>query len=256
MFRWTLGKILSGRMRGDFAISASPFYRKYPFKGKVRLSSADRRGVVDFEMGFFYNRVPKAANTTIMANLAALKKGTGAQSGQDDLRSIFSQTPAWLREDQMRGFEQLFKFTFVRNPYSRVLSAYLDKIVKDIEPGRRKKMGMPASGGIPSFKDFVEWLGRSGLHKDIHWAPQSSILVIPVHKFDFIGRIENLEEDFRMVTGRLDTEQHMRSNSNFQTRSPHATGASDKESEYYSEELRRIVAGLYKDDFEAFGYEA
>jgi hypothetical protein len=248
-----LGRIARNRQGRDFDIASAPFYRKRPFGGQVRLKSADRRGVVDFDFGFFYNRVPKAANTTIMSNLAKWKNG-GLPPAATDLRSLFPLTPAQLTEEQVERFGQLFKFTFVRNPYARVLSAYLDKIAKDGEPARRRKMRRTSSDGVPSFEDFVRWLDRDGLHEDMHWAPQSSILVIPVEEFDFIGKVEKLNGDFLKVAKRLGRVRDPNENE-VQTFAPHSTGADDKMSGYYNAELKGVVARLYREDFERFGYD-
>jgi hypothetical protein len=232
---------------------STPFYRKYPYLGGVGLKSVDSRGVVDFDFGFFFNRVPKSGNTTLMTNLAKLKNG-GEVPAAEDLRSLFPLTPAQLSAEQVERFEHLFKFTFVRNPYSRVLSAYLDKIVKDDEPGRRRKMRKALSGEAPSFEDFVRWLAKGGLYEDVHWAPQSSILVIPVERFDFVGKLERLEDDFQRVMENLPASCRGGGGA-VQTFAPHSTGAGDKESAYYTKELREIIARLYREDFELFGYE-
>ena len=249
--RSLFGRIAHGRQGRDSNIASTPFYRQHPFRGQARLKSADRRGVVDFDLGFFYNRVPKAANTTIMSNLAKWKTG-GAPPAATDLRSLFPMTPARLTEEQVERFGQLFKFTFVRNPYSRVLSAYLDKIAKDDEPNRRRKMGRTSSDGVPSFGDFVRWLDRDGLHEDMHWAPQSSILLVAVAEFDFIGKLENLDGDFRKVADMLGGD---RNDNSVHTFAPHSSGAVDKVAEYYTKELKEIVARLYREDFDSFGYE-
>ena len=100
-------------------IQATPFYRSHPYSGPVSLASLDSRVAIDFELGFLYNRVLKAANTTIIATLASLKGET-----KDNPKDVFRK-PSDLDEGETQQVSSLFKFAFVRNPYSRTLSAYL-----------------------------------------------------------------------------------------------------------------------------------
>ena len=84
-------------------------------------------------------------------------------------------TPAELTPRQwQRALARYFVFTFSRNPFSRTLSCYLDRIV-----GRDKILLRPAEedrlrrGFRPSFAEFLEMLGQDGvLDLDTHWKPQ------------------------------------------------------------------------------------
>ena len=87
-----------------------PFYRRYPFRSPASIRSADDRGMVDMELGFFCNRVPKAANSTVVTNLARLKFGRDVDS--PDAKKMFA-TPARLSRAQVERFASLFKFTVV-----------------------------------------------------------------------------------------------------------------------------------------------
>ena len=52
-------------------LSVRPFYRKYHYNGGLSLYDADRRGLVDVEGHVFFNRIPKAANSTVAVKLGA-----------------------------------------------------------------------------------------------------------------------------------------------------------------------------------------
>jgi len=64
---------------------------------------------------------------------------------------------------------------------------------------------------------------------------------------DFIGRYENLQDDFDYVCGQLNIVSH---------KLPHynkSTEHNDWES-YYTDELKEIVYNFFKEDFERFDY--
>jgi len=216
-----------------------PFYRRYPFRSDASIRSADDRGMVDMELGFFCNRVPKAANSTVVTNLARLKFGRDIDS--PDAKRMFT-TPARLSKADVERFPSLFKFTVVRNPYTRTLSAYLDKI-------ERRAL---RAGKESSFRDFLLQAKsqRRFLFSNAHWAPQSSLMLIPVEQFDFIGKVESLSDDLAEITRRIrpELEQTL---SSFKK---NATGAGDKLRQYYDDELIALVQDLYRDDFTTFNY--
>jgi hypothetical protein len=61
---------------------------------------------------------------------------------------------------------------------------------------------------IDSFEDFImNWLSEERLHTIVHLRPQYSFLTLPGNPdqilVDFVGRFENIENDFLMITQRL-----------------------------------------------------
>lgn len=229
-----IDKILKNRLTIPF----TPFYKTYPYKGGVSINSADSRGCVDMEMGFFFNRIPKAANSTVVINLARCKLGKEIPSRQ--AKKIFA-TPSSLKSREIEKFSALFRFTVVRNPYTRVLSAYLDKVE------RRAIRSNKAS----SFLAFLHGLQNGRLYDNAHWAPQSALLLLPLHQFDFIGRVETLDKDLEHITKRI---QGKPAGESFPSVFGNATGASRKVRAYYDPETAGIVRSLYRDDFEIFCY--
>jgi hypothetical protein len=244
----------SGLLRSSSRIGArlfSPFYRRFPYRGAMDIFKLDPRGAYSPLEPFFYNRVPKAANTSITQTLFTHSTYRPRLARRDNPKYKF-QRPIFLSPSQVHKLEhEAFKFTFVRNPYSRVLSAYLDKV------GRRKHQGLrflawaEANSQPASFLGFCRYLDAGGLFLDMHWAPQVEILCLPLECFDFIGRIESIDRDLNQVLQRV---------FNVQLESPlpqtgrHHTQANQKLKEAYGMEERQIVNRLYATDFLKLGY--
>jgi hypothetical protein len=150
--------------------------------------------------------------------------------------------------------EECLTFTFVRNPFSRFLSAYLDKIVGDpaVITKRQERLGIGPGPERPSFDEFVDFVyDQPCLDMDVHWAPQSFLMGWPRVRYDFLGRFERLSEDLEslMAVKGLRYPAGAR-----RLGVSHATGADSKLAAYFSERTRQRVVEIYGDDFSHFGY--
>lgn len=225
-------------LRNRITIPFTPFYRKYKFNSPVSINSSDARGCVDFEMGIFCNRVPKAANSSVMTSLAAAKFNQDVPS--KEAKKLF-RSPSQLSRKEVDAFTELFKFAFIRNPFTRTLSAFLDKI---------ERRALRVNKDL-SYKEFLYSLEMGDLYKNAHWAPQTSILLIPVERFDFLGRIENFDADMTYVLDRIHGRE---GEARIRPMWDNATGANDKVRKYYDEECVDLVKKLFREDFDRLEY--
>lgn len=235
----SLSQALNKIVLNKFTVPHCPFYKKYPFQGQASIKSADDRGCVDFELGIFYNRVPKAANSTIVSNLVQTKLGHEIESPQ--AKKIF-RSPSTLSNAEMEKFDDLFKFAVVRDPFSRTLSAYLDKIDRKFNQNGEKV----------SFKDFLKSLQKDKLHTNLHWAPQTSIFLVPFENFEFIGKFENLNQDLSYIISKIKDEKL---SEDFSRKGPPSTSASDKIRKFYDGECVNIMQQVFAKDFELLDYK-
>jgi hypothetical protein len=153
-------------------------------------------------------------------------------------------------------FERLFKFSFVRNPYERIVSEYL---YRNYFAHR-------------SFRDFVlNKLPGPAWNDDYrHVMPQYEMLHDASGRLlvDYVGRFENLRRDFAEVCGRLgidDAELPHRNPSNKRSRNfkrrvrnlVFRNGETDlrRYTDFYDDETRAAVASLYRRDLDAFDYD-
>ena len=122
--------------------------------------------------------------------------------------------------------EKYFSFGFVRNPWDIAVSEYFYNVKNH---GERR-----------SFKDFLK-LPRAGLY---HLKPQHEFFNRNVN---FIGRFENLQEDFNFVCDTIEIPRGELSHQNKSTHNPYW--------DYYDDESRQLIARRFNKDIEYFNYE-
>jgi len=154
--------------------------------------------------------------------------------------------------DQVCHDKEFFRFTFVRNPFTRVLSGYLDKVLQrrfesqQIFAALRKEMSAEVT-----FNEFLDaiFILNKGRALDKHWRSQYVQCGSGLLQLDFVGKVENFSRDFSLVLDRvasspLDVERI----------NVHATDAGKKIEKFYDTIAIQKVLELYEDDFRYFGY--
>jgi hypothetical protein len=124
-----------------------------------------------------------------------------------------------------------FKFSFVRNPWDRMLSFYLFK--------KTNRAFIKIADDL-SLKDFI--LTSAGKIKFNQYS-----YIDGFDENSFIGRFENLQEDFNIVCDKIGIPQR---------KLPHINKTQHKHyTEYYDDETLEIFAEKYAKDIEYFGYK-
>jgi tetratricopeptide (TPR) repeat protein len=167
------------------------------------------------------------------------------------------QTPLYkasVRQMDAALFEKPI-FSIVRNPYTRLLSAYLDKIsIKLKRPKRQLLVQMGRVEDAPvSFGEFVEFAcGQNSRQMNPHYAPQSFLMQVHYHPFSYIGCVEAMEESLSAIMAmaydvKLKTQEDYR---------PHRTDASSLIEKYFTPEIAAKIFDRFRVDFDVFGYDA
>ena len=258
------GRLRAMRQR----ILGPPFYRRHPLGVPRRLRRMiDRRIWICPSRRFVYVRVPKAANTTVKLALRKLiaeaEHGVPPEEGDPslargrDFRARFGtyfRTPSELSGREAEQVDrECVKFIVTRNPYTRVLSAYLDKVAGG-QPEKAKVLRRLGGGRerAISFAEFCAYPAAGGVHDDPHWCRQHELCPFPAASLDHHVRFEALADELPPVLECLFGPSR---SVVLPARSAHPTGASRNVPQHYDEETRGLVACLYKADFEAFGYD-
>ena len=149
--------------------------------------------------------------------------------------------------------EREFVFTFVRNPFVRVLSAYLNQIVTHRNPEHSGRFAAQhgLGDGALSFRDFLELIaGNPHDGMDPHWRPQYCSVVPSLVPYDFVGAVENLNHDLSLVLARI-----FGSTLTISDFAPHRTDATGKARAYYGPAEVDLVRRIYAEDFASLGYD-
>jgi hypothetical protein len=149
-------------------------------------------------------------------------------------------------------FYSYFKFSFVRNPYTRLVSAY-EYLKHGGHPAwpDNQRFGQEVIESYNGFSDFVlQWL-QPDKHKwpQPHFYPQVHFLMLNGDiGLDFLGHFETIEEDFSIVCEKLGRNSHLPQKN---------TTQGDRKSiySYYKESaVAKRVREVYRVDFDTLGY--
>lgn len=207
---------------------------------------------------FIYVETPKVACTTIKRVLQQAETGGGCVYEKPGDVHNRQRSPLLSPKVDMLAFasamhdKEYFRFCFVRNPFTRALSCYLDKMVKNQFERKRlaPKLGL-SPGNPPSFTYFLHAVAEQKEEEfDIHWAPQTYLLRPNRVRYSFIGRFELFREQFRLVCKKLGITEYADDMPN----TWHATNANEKVKDFLGKQEIELIHRTYEYDFRNFGY--
>ena len=136
-------------------------------------------------------------------------------------------------------FDHYFKFSFVRNPWDKVISQYTYvQHRQDI----LNYMGLKKGDSLKQYLSAIQkkkHIQTEQQHKFI-MNEDGDLLV------DFLGRLEQFESDAQTIFNQLDIHIDQIPHSKKSARKPY--------SEHYDQESKEIVANIYARDIEIFDY--
>jgi len=214
--------------------------------------------VISHKHKFIFIHIPKCGGTSVEL---ALLKNEGI-----DLKNYEKDDLDFLNEEQKQKFrigydykgittqhrkideyksdneKKYFTFTFVRNPWERLVSEFF--YIK-------KNKGCKCENFNMRYQSFKEFIINGGMQ--CAWNAHNSQqidFVLNSNKgklTNFVGRCEDMQYDFDYVCGKIGIPK---------IKLPHRNPTKHKHyTEYYDDETKKIVAEKYAKDIEYFGYE-
>ena len=206
-------------------------------------------------LGLAFNRVKKNANTSLMILLteleaeAAVRAGAArpGAAGAPRMVTLFD-----LDAGDLARLDRFHWFVVVRNPYSRVLSAFLDKFRHPDWQRRHGAFPLTPDG----FGAFLDWLERGGLTRDLHWNLQTRLMLFPPVAQDSVIRFETLRPGVQaMLEGcGIAAPAELLAERPASDRAKE-TAADVRLSAFYTPARAAQVARLHAADFAALGYD-
>ena len=206
--------------------------RKLILKGKEKYSL---KGFDDHKCVFIH--IPKAGGVSLALNLF------------DNLGYGHRPIYKYLYIFNQKELTSYFKFTFTRNPWDRLVSAYF--FLKS--GGFHEEDAQWFKDNLSKYSDFEDfvsnWLNKDNIYKGIHFIPQYEFITINSKiAVDKIYKIEEFQKSVDDINKRLDTSMVI-------THENKTTSRKKDYKSYYNKETQKIVANVYKKDILLFNYD-
>ena len=179
-------------------------------------------------------------------------------------------------ESRVTGGET-YTFGTVRNPYTRVLSSFFDKICGIQRNGQRyrgnlvpmltRQYGVEVEGDfdqIQSFRRFLLFVRdtirfRKPMDPDIHWSACSghiSTLIRNGGRYDYIFATESFNDGMKHVLANVDTKFDVDINNmpRFNESADHSPKRAHPVEDYFDDLSNHLIQEIYRRDFNLFKY--
>ena len=214
-------------------LSLAPQYRQRHIE-RIFKGRAAYQPCFDQHQALFIH-VPKSAGRSVVRGLF-------------DVKSVEHAPADWYQQLDPDRFQRYFKFTFVRNPWDRAVSAYTYLANGGSAASEEDIYWSKFVNDFDSFDDFMcQWLSADNAMRNALFTPQVVFLknIFGQLSMDFVGRFENLQADFNAIAQKLGVEREL----------PHLNQSrSNPYQTFYSERSRALVAEVYAEDIAAFDY--
>lgn len=235
------------------------FFFPWLFVTNVNRQNLDRYGEV-YPREFYvfdapklvYLPIPKAACTSIKAALAKACDIVFAKN-----QSVHTHPGMHKQEGRLNAAQSgYYKFSFVRNPFERLVSCYRQKIIFIPSRDHPKPLYEYYFFSLPahiSFADFVERVAKiPDPLADNHFKSQYALLYSEERlQVDYVGKMENLDNEWKQIAEKYQLDPNLIQSNVTKDRQ----GCHSDYRLYYTEPLAKLVYERYRQDVETFGYE-
>lgn len=304
---FSLGNILLQKGQVQDALSSyrrafKPILDRNFYRGWQDNYCAESEFVINEKYNFIYCPIGKIASSSLKrvvvqlsdlenkAEILSLPKGYIHRYVEQTLTLNYKYS--YQEAMELLAGDRYFKFVIVRNPWERLASGYLNKFVcrrnlqktifapppyiKTVIDRVYENKGLKSDYQKSiSFKEFVNYIYLTEDEKlDGHWRPQ--YLHLGKTKFDFIGKLENLNADFEYLKKKLNLNIDLSWTNKTKRNNDLAIAQNNNNEAHYCDlyplelsnlkdyprsqqmydpELFELVGKRYQKDIEMFGYD-
>ena len=172
--------------------------------------------------------------------------------------------------NRLRSIHENFSFAVVRNPWTRMVSGYRDKLSDEITQGHaQRSLGMnivEEMRGItdrtelkklyPTFEEYLRWLVTHRGTTNRHFMPQHKILCIPSSQYEFIVPLEYSDTMNSLIWSKIHSTAHLLSS--YDSADDPRKQSSAKRAREWFLKIDQIIIDqlydLYQEDFALLNY--
>jgi hypothetical protein len=150
------------------------------------------------EEKFLYVEIPRAGCTTIKYELFWRRK-YGELDPTHEIQKILKRQMhdvlGYIHTRTLESYDDFFKFSVVRDPYTRFMSGYYGFLYKNKNAFISKTLEIDNYPDEIFFdpNEFLHSVNKDILNKNPHTALQTNLLPKNLRDLDFIGQLENME---------------------------------------------------------------
>ena len=154
--------------------------------------------IVSSSKNFIFIHIPKTGGTSIRSCLeqystVSVYKGLVVGSKQTNFKLVKHATGLMVRNNIPKGiWDNSFKFAFVRNPWSWLVSGYF--YARDHAANRKKRMICKGS-----FENYLNWCLSMDKYDQMNFITDNHNNVI----LDYVGTTDKISKDFDTICKRL-----------------------------------------------------
>ncbi len=191
--------------------------------------------MINHQLKCIFIHIPRTAGSSLST---AVNRGRKREEGVIEGPIHFGKN--WVIKEYGESlWDSYFKFSFVRNPWDRLLSQYSWRVAKGQDDVQDR-----------DFNEWVIWRSKQTKKREMLTKQVDTILCGSKIIVDFIGRYENLHEDYNKLCESLNVADPMQL--------PHKHNKKDGRKHYteiYNSETKDIVSEYYSRDIEMFNYK-
>jgi len=193
--------------------------------------------MINHKHKFIFVHIPKTGGTSIQYIFTKNDNVTKKENKKHYTSNDYQR-------ENVNEWNSYFKFAFVRNPFDFLVSYYIFRMkMINGELGRVERF-MSKKYKKSNFKSWV----LNNFYNDPRVMTHFDFLSVNEKiELNFIGKFENLQEDFDIICDKIKIPRKELPHNN-KTKHKHYT-------EYYDDETREIVSEKYAKDIKYFGYK-